>query len=71
MPTYRVKTIVPDDGRLILSNLPFHAGEAVEVIVLTRSGTIPRKNPYPLRGTPITYIDPTKPVAEADWDALR
>lgn len=25
-------------------------------------------NPYPLRGLPIQYIDPTEPVALQDWD---
>jgi len=26
-------------------------------------------NPYPLRGLPIQYFDPTEPVALEDWDA--
>ena len=26
---------------------------------------------YPLRGTPVTYRDPTAPVAESDWESLR
>ncbi len=24
---------------------------------------------YPLRGTPVTLLSPTEPVAEADWEA--
>jgi hypothetical protein len=28
-------------------------------------------NPYPLRGLPIQYLDPTEPVALEDWDALQ
>jgi len=28
-------------------------------------------NRYPLRGTPVTYRDPTAPVAESDWGSLR
>jgi hypothetical protein len=26
---------------------------------------------YPLRGTPVEYTDPTAPVAEVDWEAVR
>jgi hypothetical protein len=26
---------------------------------------------YPLRGTPIQFIDPTKPVAVEEWEALQ
>ena len=28
-------------------------------------------NPYPLRGTPIRYVDPMEPVAVDEWDALK
>jgi hypothetical protein len=30
----------------------------------------PATNPYPLRGLPIQYIDPTEPVALEDWEIL-
>ena len=30
-----------------------------------------KQNRYPLRGLPFTYIDPTKPVAVDDWEALQ
>ncbi len=26
---------------------------------------------YPLRGTPLQYRDPTEPVVESDWGALK
>jgi len=26
---------------------------------------------YPLRGTPVEYRDPTEPVAESEWEALK
>lgn len=26
---------------------------------------------YPLRGTPVYYEDPTEPVAESEWGALK
>jgi len=26
---------------------------------------------YPLRGTPVSYEDPTEPVAESEWEAIK
>jgi len=71
MQAYHVQTAVANDGSIKLNNLPFRAGESVEVIVLTRLSASPQQNPYPLRGTPITYIDPTEPVAQTDWEAAQ
>ncbi len=36
MQAYHVQTTVAKDGSLKLNNLPFPAGELVEVIILTR-----------------------------------
>jgi hypothetical protein len=71
MQAYRFETTVQQDGALTVSNLPLQAGEAVEVIILVQSSAARRQSLYPLRGTPITYIDPTEPVAQADWEAAR
>ncbi|HEV8711501.1 MAG TPA: hypothetical protein VGX03_01575 [Candidatus Binatia bacterium] len=71
MQAHRIETILQQDGTLTLSNLPFQAGEAVEVIILARSPTALHKNRYPLRGTPISYINPTEPVAQEDWEASQ
>jgi hypothetical protein len=71
MQAYRVNTTIQQDGMLMLSDLPLQAGEAVEVIILVQSSAAQRQSLYPLRGTPITYIDPTEPVAQADWEASR
>jgi hypothetical protein len=30
-----------------------------------------KASPYPLRGAPLSYEDPPKPVAESDWEALK
>jgi hypothetical protein len=43
----------------------------VEIIVLADERRARDERRYPLRGQPITFIDPTAPVAESDWDALR
>ncbi|ARV57545.1 hypothetical protein BZZ01_01850 [Nostocales cyanobacterium HT-58-2] len=79
MNAHKIETVLTEDGTLTLQGLPFHAGEAVEVIVLqakTRSHPQPDKSPsdtnrYPLRGTVIRYDDPTEPVALEDWEFLQ
>ena len=72
MNAHRIETILNQDGTLILKDLPFHAGNPVEVIVLQRSADkLEKKKRYPLQGTSIRYQDPTKPVAESDWDVNR
>ena len=68
MYAHRVDATLIQEGTLELTNLPFHAGETVEVIVLPR--TIAVKS-YPLRGKPIVYTDPFEPVAQNDWDAQQ
>ena len=73
MSTRHVETKLTEDGTLTLNDLPFRAGDAVEVIVMARP-TKPSATgaaPYPLRGKPIQYIEPTEPVAEEEWEALR
>jgi hypothetical protein len=37
MNAYKVETILSEDGALTLKDLPFHVGDAVEVIILERS----------------------------------
>lgn len=71
MQAYRMETTLEQDGTLTLTNLPLQAGEAVEVIILVRPSTSPQQNRHPLRGTPLTYHDPTEPVAHMDWEATR
>ena len=69
MQAYRQETIIQHDGTLTLRDLPLHAGEKVEVIIIVQSPPARSSDAYPLRGTPITYVDPTKPVADSDWEA--
>jgi hypothetical protein len=68
-PAHRIEVVLSEDGKLLLDQLPFRAGQTVEVIVLPVPGPIP--SDHPLRGTVLRYDEPTAPVAEADWDALR
>ena len=71
MLAHRIETIIGQDKTLTLENLPFYSGEQVEVIVLSRSRNESGKHPYPLRGTPVQYTDPTEPVAQEDWEVTR
>jgi hypothetical protein len=79
MNAYKVETILSEDGALTLKDLPFHVGDAVEVIILERSPNQmekaedqPEPNFYPLRGTVLFYEDPFEPAVPAeDWEVLR
>ncbi|HEV7517093.1 MAG TPA: hypothetical protein VGR07_12400 [Thermoanaerobaculia bacterium] len=71
MKSYKTAATISGSGELHLSELPFHAGDEVEVILLPRKPAPQIANPYPLRGQPICYEDPTEPVAEEDWEALH
>lgn len=71
MQAYRVNTTIQEDGTLTVSNLPLQPGEVVEVIISVQPSTTGPQKRYPLCGMPITYIDPTEPVAVADWETTR
>lgn len=76
LQAHRVETTLTQNGTLTLEHLPFQAGEVVEVTVQSTLSPLnhssgPNQNRYPLRGTPVYYPDPTDPVAEQDWEALR
>ncbi len=79
MNAYKVETILSEDGALTLKDLPFHVGDAVEVIILERSPNQmekaegqPEPNLYPLRDTVLFYEDPFEPaVPVEDWEVLR
>jgi len=69
-PAHRIEVVLNEDGKLSLDNLPFRAGQAVEVIVL------PSVRPavstgHPLGGMVLRYDDPTAPVADSDWEVLQ
>ncbi len=70
MSAHHVEITLAQDGKLILDELPFRAGDTVEVIIHARQSKLNGRE-YPLRGQPIKYLDPTEPVAQADWDAIQ
>jgi hypothetical protein len=69
MNTHHVEVTLAQDGKLTLDELPFRAGETVEVIIRARRSKPNGK--YPLRGQPIKHVGPTDPVAQTDWDAIQ
>jgi hypothetical protein len=80
MNAHKIKIVLTEDGTLTLQGLPFHAGDAVEVIILeakTPNNQVALKpqsntNLYPLHDTqPYHYEDPTEPVAVEDWEVLQ
>ena len=79
MNAHKIEVVLAEDGTLILRGLPFHAGDAVEVIILeakTPQQTVaflasPETNTYPLRGKVVRYDDPTEPVSLEDWEVLQ
>jgi hypothetical protein len=68
-PAHRIEVVLAEDGKLSLDQLPFRAGQAVEVIVLPVP--TPALGTHPLRGAVIRYDRPTEPVAGADRDVLQ
>jgi hypothetical protein len=71
MQAYKVEAVLTEDGTLLLKELPFRAGDRIEVIVLGEPRPVAEDASYPLRGTPLRYDDPTDPVAAEDWEATR
>lgn len=71
MQAYRLETRITKNHTLLLQSLPFQVGEMVEVIILPKTLVSPARDRYPLRGTPVTYIHPTEPVAQTDWEVTQ
>ena len=69
MQAHRTETTLSEDGVLTLRDIPFLRGECVEVIVLPFTAVAASGSRYPLRGTPVTLLAPTEPVADADWES--
>ncbi|MGK7912870.1 MAG: hypothetical protein AB4050_15560 [Synechococcus sp.] len=80
MNAYKIEATLSEDGKLVLKGLPFHAGDAVEVIILEHSEGLhtavntqtPQKDLNPLQGSVIHYEDPFAPAVSAeDWEAIQ
>jgi hypothetical protein len=73
MQAYRTQATIKEGGTLTLKEIPFPAGERVEVIVLTAPASASdRDRRYPLRGMVYRYDDPFEPATSPDdWEANR
>jgi hypothetical protein len=80
MNAHKIEITLTEHGTLTLRDLPFHAGEAVEVIILEAKHPQqqvlikPQSNTnlYPLQNTqPYSYEDPIEPVGLEDWEVLQ
>ena len=71
MQPYRIETTVSEQGILVIKDVPFSAGEHVEVIVREVANSLPEGARYPLRGTPYKFDRPFHSIAEEEWAALR
>jgi len=74
MNAYKQSVTLTEDGKLLLNELPFHAGETVEVIILEQSigqnSSQDSSSEFPLQGSVIRYDDPFEPaVSPQEWDA--
>jgi hypothetical protein len=67
---HRIEAVLSENGKLSLDNLPFRAGQAVEIIILP-SASSPAAQGHPLSGMVLRYDRPTEPVAEGDWSVLQ
>lgn len=86
MGAHRIEATLNQDGKLVLEDLPFRAGDVVEVTITENNYKVNgdsgdlimfkskaeshAANSYPLRGAVIRYEAPTEPVGVEDWDAL-
>jgi len=70
MKTLRVEATLTEDKTLILSDLPFRAGETVEVVIRNsvETKTVSGEQ-YPLRGKLARYEEPFETVAADEWVA--
>jgi len=71
MEQHNIHTVVSDQGTIVLEDLPFDAGDEVDVTIVKKAKHDP-DNPYPLRGTPYRYDNPFGPVIPPeDWNAVE
>lgn len=71
MNTIELETTIDQDGMITLRDLPFHVGDRVFIVINKLIELKTKYPPYSLRGTTYRYDNPTDPVAEDDWEALK
>lgn len=69
MQAYAYHLTVKEKGLLTLTDLPFSAGERIEVIIIPRSRETQER--YPFWGKPVTYDNPTDALPETEWEVYK
>ena len=69
MQQYHAKLSVSEDGKVIITKVPFNPGEEVDVYIFPKEKSVPAENRYPLQGVMIKYVDLYSPVAEDEWES--
>lgn len=63
--------IAPDGSIHLPENYKAYFGRQARLIVLLPDKRPGDKQRYPLRGRPLRYSEPTRPVADDDWSAAQ
>ena len=69
MQSFYAETVVQEDGKLSLEDLPFLHGQSVQVFISARESISAER--CPLRGTVLKYERPFDPVAQGEWTAAQ
>ncbi len=68
----KTKELVAEDLWPLIGKLSPTERLRLAQLATAEAGPVPdAEDRYPLRGKPVIYRDPTLPIAEKDWDALR
>ena len=70
MQAHYAKAVVAESGSVTVGQLPFAAGESVEVVIFPERRPVSVEDRCPLRGKPFQFAAPTAPVAKSDWEGL-
>jgi hypothetical protein len=71
MNTYHIEALMPKDGSVLLSGLPFKKGEKIDITLRTLKEQDVEELENKLKGSVLFYIDPFEPVGEDDWEVLK
>lgn len=71
MNSHRLEIALTENGKITLDNLPFQAGETVEIVISLQQKISSPHNSFPLEGSVSYYHDPFEPVAEDEWEVLQ
>jgi hypothetical protein len=65
------ETTVGEHGEFLLEGLPFEPGQAVEVLVVSKTAGSMTAGGRSLRDSVLEFHEPLEPVFGEDWDALQ